>query len=93
MANVLIRDLAEDVHERLKEQATTEGLSLQAYLARELASLAARMTPMEWAAFVEERLAVLGGDDPDRGSTLRALDESRAERDTARDRPGSGRST
>lgn len=42
MANVLVRDLPEDVHLALQQQAERHGQSLQQYLAAELRRLAER---------------------------------------------------
>lgn len=86
MPNVLIRDLPDDVHARLREQAVAEGMSLQAYLVRALDALAGRMSPREWRVYVDERLGELSGPDPARESTLHALDEIRGERESRFDR-------
>ncbi|MGN6521913.1 MAG: FitA-like ribbon-helix-helix domain-containing protein [Actinomycetes bacterium] len=50
MTTLYIRDVAEDVADRLKERAAAQGLSLSAYVAAELARLAARPTNAEIAA-------------------------------------------
>jgi plasmid stability protein len=42
MANVLIRDVPEDVHAKLAERASMRGQSLQQYLTAELRRLAER---------------------------------------------------
>ncbi len=42
MANVLVRDLPEDVHRALQQQAERHGQSLQQYLTAELRRLAER---------------------------------------------------
>lgn len=47
MANVQIRDVPPDVHQRLKEQAAGEGKSLNEYLLAQLAELAGRPTLRE----------------------------------------------
>ncbi|MGH3040910.1 MAG: FitA-like ribbon-helix-helix domain-containing protein [Gaiellaceae bacterium] len=44
MANVLVRDLPEDVHAALQRRAQGKGQSLQQYLATELRRLAERPT-------------------------------------------------
>lgn len=81
MSNVLIRDLPPAVHGRLKEQAASAGLSLQAHLVRVLARQAEEMTPQEWVAFVERRLGELGVEPMTPMSAVEALDEARAELD------------
>ena len=86
MPNVLIRDLDEATHDRLKEKAVALGMSLQAYLGRVLSQEADRLTADEWEAFVARRLAELRGPDPDRDASVKALDQERAERDARWDR-------
>ena len=44
MSTLYIRDVAEDVAERLRARASAEGKSLSAYVGAELAKLAARPT-------------------------------------------------
>lgn len=79
MPNVLIRDLSDEVHARLKERAAAEGLSLQSFLARELEAVAALRSSREFTELVERRLLDLGGDDPPVESTLAFLDQARSE--------------
>jgi antitoxin FitA len=55
MPNVLIRDLPESVHARLRERAEERGQSLQQYLVVELVSLAHRPTVDEALARVSRR--------------------------------------
>jgi plasmid stability protein len=55
MPNVLIRDLPESVHARLRERAEERGQSLQQYLVVELESLAHRPTVDEALARVSRR--------------------------------------
>ncbi|BDZ65483.1 hypothetical protein GCM10025877_24210 [Agromyces mangrovi Wang et al. 2018] len=55
MPNVLIRDLAPEVHAALVERAERRGQSLQQYLSQELAKLAARPTVAELFAEIEAR--------------------------------------
>lgn len=81
MPNVLIRDLPPAVHERLREQAASAGLSLQAHLVQVLTRQAEEMTPQEWVAFVERRLDELGVEPLAPISAVEALDEARAEVD------------
>jgi antitoxin FitA len=47
MATLYIRDVADSVAETLKQRAATAGMSLSAYVARELANIAARPTNAE----------------------------------------------
>jgi plasmid stability protein len=47
MATLYIRDVPEPVAESLKERAAEAGMSLSAYVARELADIAARPTNAE----------------------------------------------
>ncbi|TMR11872.1 antitoxin [Nonomuraea turkmeniaca] len=47
MATLYIRDVPEPVAESLKEHAAEAGMSLSAYVARELADIAARPTNSE----------------------------------------------
>jgi plasmid stability protein len=47
MATFYIRDVEEAVAETLKERAAAAGMSLSAYVARELANIAARPTNAE----------------------------------------------
>ena len=44
MANLLVRDLPDDVHAALQQRAKREGQSLQQYVARELTRIAQRPT-------------------------------------------------
>lgn len=55
MANVLIRDLPDDVHAALRRRAESRGQSLQQFLAAELTQLAARPSVEELFARVERR--------------------------------------
>lgn len=45
-----IKDLADDVARRLKEQAAAAGLSVQQYLRNELTRIASRRSPAEFAS-------------------------------------------
>ena len=47
MTTLYIRDVADSVAETLKERAAAAGMSLSAYVARELANIAARPTNAE----------------------------------------------
>ncbi len=79
MPNVLIRDLPDDVHARLKARAAARGQSLQAFLTQELVEAARRTTAVELGEQVE---AMLGR--PRRGlsreAILDAIDAEREER-------------
>ncbi|WP_353808856.1 FitA-like ribbon-helix-helix domain-containing protein [Agromyces sp. SYSU T00194] len=55
MPNVLIRDLAPEVHAALVARAERRGQSLQQYLSSELAKLAARPTAAELFSEIEAR--------------------------------------
>jgi plasmid stability protein len=55
MANLLVRDVPEDVHATLQQRAERQGKSLQQYLAGELARLAARPTTEELFDRIERR--------------------------------------
>lgn len=74
MATLYIRDVSDPVAETLKLRAATQGLSLSAYVARELSKLASRPTN-------EEIVARLRADDrsegPTRADILEAVGDSR----------------
>jgi plasmid stability protein len=55
MANVLIRDVPDEVHEALRDRAEREGQSLQQYLQAELARLAAQPSVAEVLDRIEAR--------------------------------------
>jgi plasmid stability protein len=57
MANLLVRDLPDDVHHALARRAKREGQSLQQYLARELTRLARKPSLSE----VLDRIEQLSG--------------------------------
>jgi hypothetical protein len=54
MANLLVRDLPDDVHAALQRRAKREGQSLQQYVARELTRIAARPSLAEVLDRIEE---------------------------------------
>ncbi len=88
MPNVLIRELPEEVHERLKQKASAEGMSLQSFLVRLLEAEAERPIRGEWAGMVERRLIEAGakpGDFPPE-EILETIDQIRRERDEHYDR-------
>lgn len=60
MPSVLIRSVPDETHERLKQKASAEGMSLQAFLVRVLESEAKKPIRGEWAAEVERRLREAG---------------------------------
>jgi len=55
MANILVRDLPDDVHVALQKRAEQQGQSLQQYLTTALTRLVERPTPEELFARVERR--------------------------------------
>lgn len=55
MATLYIRDVSDDVAERLRERAAAEGRSLSAYVGVELAKIAARPTNAEIVARLRAR--------------------------------------
>jgi plasmid stability protein len=55
MPTIYIRDVSEEVAERLKERAATEGKSLSAYVGAQLAKIAARPTNAEIVARLKAR--------------------------------------
>lgn len=50
MADVLIRDVPEDVHRELKDRARAAGVSLQAYITMVLSLHTARPSMTDWLA-------------------------------------------
>jgi hypothetical protein len=55
MANLLVRDVPEEIHATRQQQAERQGKSLQQYLAGELARPAARPTTEELLDRIERR--------------------------------------
>jgi plasmid stability protein len=55
MANLLVRDLPDDVHAALQQRAKRAGQSLQQYLTRELTRIAARPSLDEVLDRIEQR--------------------------------------
>lgn len=55
MANLLVRDLPDDVHAALQRRAKREGQSLQRYVARELTRIAHRPSIGEVLDRIERR--------------------------------------
>lgn len=69
-----VRNLPDEVHEKLKERAAAERMTLSDYVARELAKLVQYRTMAEIRAEAERRLPRV-----DRETILRALHEARDE--------------
>ncbi len=76
MTNVLIRDLPEEVHRKLTEQARSAGLSLQHYLTTELTRLAQTSTLDE----VIDRIERMSGGSVGFEQAVADLEEVRGER-------------
>ena len=76
MTNVLIRDLPEEVHRKLTEQARSAGLSLQHYLTTELTRLAQTPTLDE----VIDRIERMSGGTVGFEQAVADLEEARGER-------------
>ena len=55
MANILVRDLPDDVHAALSRRAKNEGQSLQQYLTRELTRLADQPSLSELFDRIDQR--------------------------------------
>lgn len=68
-----IKDLDDDVAQRLREQAAAAGLSVQQFLRTELARLAARRSPAE---FVRDQQPMTRSEFEAIRSRLRSLDAS-----------------
>ncbi|MCY4422807.1 MAG: hypothetical protein OXC06_07030 [Acidimicrobiaceae bacterium] len=77
MPHVLVRNLPEDVHQKLTERARTSGTSLQRYLSAELTRLAETPTVDEVIARIERHAGGRVGF----AQAVADLDEIRAERD------------
>lgn len=74
MATLYIRDVPEAVAESLKERAAEAGMSLSAYVARELADIAARPTNAEIVKRLKARDRSSG---PSTADILQAVAEGR----------------
>ena len=61
MANLLVRDLPDDVHAALQKRARREGQSLQQYVARELTRIAARPSLAEVLDRIEQHNGAVVG--------------------------------
>jgi antitoxin FitA len=72
MATLYVRDVPDEVTQTLKERAAAEGKSLSAYVAAELARIAARPTNAEIAARLRDRDRTEGPSATDIVEALRA---------------------
>ncbi|WP_431968633.1 FitA-like ribbon-helix-helix domain-containing protein [Nocardia sp. bgisy134] len=79
MATIQIRDVPEEDAEVLRRRAEAAGMSLQAYMRRELISMARRRTKVEALAEIREALAEDSGPGVDRDFVLETLRELRGE--------------
>jgi len=79
--NVLIRNMAADVHEVIVARALAEGLSLQEYLMRHFREFAARPTMAELMDAAAERVADAGGTDANASDIVGWIREAREDRD------------
>ena len=76
MANLLVRDLPDDVHRELQRRAAARGQSLQQYLTAELSRLAARPSLDELFQQIDRRRSGSVG----LAQAVTDLAESRSER-------------
>jgi plasmid stability protein len=74
MTTLYIRDVADEVAETLKERAAAAGMSLSAYVARELATIAARPTNAEIVQRLKTRDRSAG---PTTADIVQAVQDSR----------------
>ena len=74
MTTLYVRDVPDEVTQTLKERAAAEGKSLSAYVAAELARIAARPTNAEIVARLRDRDRTEG---PSTTDIVEALRESR----------------
>ena len=72
MTTLYIRDVPGDVAATLKERAAAAGMSLSAYVNRELATLAARPTNAQVAARLRSRVRTGGPTTDDIGAAVQA---------------------
>ncbi len=79
MATIQIRDLPDEVTEVFRRRAEAVGMSLQAYMRRELIAAAGRRPKAEAIAAVREALAQDSGPGGDRDSILSALEDARGD--------------
>jgi plasmid stability protein len=74
MTTLYIRDVADEVAETLKQRAAAAGMSLSAYVARELATIAARPTNAEIVQRLKNRDRSTG---PTTADIVQAVQDSR----------------
>ena len=74
MTTLYVRDVPDEVTQTLKERAAAEGKSLSAYVAAQLARIAARPTNAEIVARLRDKERV---DGPSAADIVEALHESR----------------
>lgn len=79
-----VRNLPDEVHERLKERAAAERMSLSDYVARQLSELVRYRSNAEIVAAARARTAARGHG-LTRDEILEARDSARVERDAAID--------
>ncbi|MFE1594641.1 antitoxin [Nocardia sp. NPDC058705] len=79
MATIQIRDLPDEVAEVFRRRSEAAGMSLQAYMRRELIAAAERRTKAEAIAAIRESLDRDAGPGADRDSILSALHDARGE--------------
>ncbi|WP_282778833.1 MULTISPECIES: antitoxin [unclassified Nocardia] len=79
MATLQIRDLPDEDAEVFRRRAAAAGMSLQAYMRRELITLARRPTKSEALAAIRESLERDPGPGADGDSILEALRELRGD--------------
>ncbi|MFE7718493.1 antitoxin [Nocardia rhizosphaerihabitans] len=79
MATIQIRDIPDEDAEVFRKRAEAAGMSLQAYMRRELIACARRRSKAEALAAVREALDHDSSPGADRDSILNALDAARGE--------------
>ncbi|MFI1238929.1 FitA-like ribbon-helix-helix domain-containing protein [Nocardia salmonicida] len=79
MATIQIRDLPEEDAEVFRRRAEAAGMSLQAYMRRELIATARRRSKAEAMAAIREGLERDSSPGADRDSILSALEDARGE--------------
>lgn len=79
MATIQVRDIPDEDAEVFRRRAEAEGMSLQAYMRRELIAAARRRSKSEAMAAIREALERDSSAGADRDSILSALDDARGE--------------
>ncbi|MFD3705909.1 antitoxin [Nocardia sp. NPDC058658] len=79
MATIQIRDLPDEDAEVFRQRAEAAGMSLQAYMRRELIAAARRRSKTEAMAAIREALERDPNPGGDRDSILSALEDARGE--------------